>query len=128
MSRQQFSRRAALIASAGAAVMSAGTALPLSAALAPKAAMAARLDAYDRFTRRMNAGQHSEAEWQHWEEVGKHLHRDIESLPNTPENIRLKARAVLGIVEGDLSLMGGGDNTIDRLVRQIVATLSRESI
>lgn len=127
MSRQQFSRRAALVASAGVAVMSAGAALPLSAALAPKAALAERLDAYDRYTRQMNASLHSEAEWESWLETGKDLHLEIERLPNTPENIRLKARAVLGLVDGDFTMMSD-DTTVDRLISQIVAALALEDI
>lgn len=83
----------------------------------------AELDRIDREAARLNAVSAGDAEWSRWEEAMNRVYGEIERLPLTPENAKIKARAVWSIVGGDLEEINEGQSATCRLLRQIVAGL-----
>lgn len=88
----------------------------------------AELDAIDGEMRRLNALPYHgrEAEWEAAEERERRAYDHIESLPHSPENAKLKARAVMSIVQGDVSMVNEGQSTVCRLLQHIVTCLAGE--
>lgn len=82
----------------------------------------AELDAIDALTARLEADPHTDAEWDHWEQWTTRVWGEIEALPSTPENARIKARAVWSIINGDLEALNEGQSTVCRMVRQMVTS------
>lgn len=118
--------RRSLIASGLAAVVAVGAAPVLAAQARPTASAryVAELDAIDRETARLKVGRHGEAEWDRWEAWTNRVYDEIETLPTTPENVRIKARAIWSIIEGDMQDLNPGQTTVCRLVRQMVSSLA----
>ena len=119
----ETSRRNLLGAIAGVPVAAAFGTIPLPA-VAQHADLFAELDALDRETARIATSKHTDAEWDHWEAWTDRVWKQIEAMPPTPENTRLKARAVWSIVNGDVSDINEGQSTCCRLVRQVITGLA----
>lgn len=81
------------------------------------------LDAIDRETARLRVVPSSEPDWDRWEEWTCRIWKEVEALPVTAENARIKARAAWSIISGDLDDLNNGQSTCCRLVRQIVSGL-----
>lgn len=113
----------ALASSAGAVPLMAAPPTSASDGVAANSYFA-ELDAYDAFSRRLNAKPHAETDWDRWEEWGCRLHSEIEALPPTPGNARIKARAIWSIVAGDMEDLNRGQCMVDRMIRQIVTSLA----
>lgn len=85
----------------------------------------AELDAIDAFTRKLDAGDHPQAEWDRWEEWTRRVYREIEALPCTPENARIKARAIWTITNGEVEdVVAESEATACRLARQVMTSLT----
>lgn len=82
------------------------------------------LDAIDALAAHLNAVSESEAEWDRWEAWSNRVYREIESLPHSPENAKLKARAIWSITNGNMEDVNRGESTVCRLIRQIVSGLA----
>ncbi len=115
------SRRAMLGVLAAAPV-----ALTLPAIAAAGNDLEARLRQFDEWAVDINARGHlaSANELDRWEEASQLLYEEIERLPCTRENARIKALAVISINERTPSEYGTDDCTDTRLVRQVLAALS----
>lgn len=116
-------RRSLLAAAPIAAVALVAPVTALSATTGVSAYYA-ELDAIDRETARLNAVPASAAEWDHWEEWSTRIWREIEALPPTQENAKLKARAVWSIISGNMEDLNMGQSTCCRMVRQIISGLA----
>lgn len=84
----------------------------------------AELDAIDALTAHLNAHSVDEAEWDRWEQWTNRVWREIEALPPSEENAKLKARAIWSIIEGNVDDLNQGQSTVCRMVRQIVSSLA----
>jgi len=82
------------------------------------------LDAIDRETARLNAGSFDQASWDRLGAWSSRVWREIEALPPSAGNAKLKARAVWSICEGDMEDLNQGQSVACRLVRQVVAGLA----
>jgi len=85
------------------------------------------IDALDAYTRQLDAAPHPEGEWESWTKVHAEVVAKVEALPNTPENIEVRARLVWSIIGGDLDDLNDGDLPCHRLVRQIIASLAKQA-
>ncbi len=110
------------IAAGMAGVVAVGATLPVLASTSATASpYYAELDAIDAFTRALNAERHPESDWDRWEAWTNRVYREIEALPPTPENAKIKARAVWSITSGNMEDLNAGQSTCCRMVRQIIS-------
>lgn len=113
------SRRGILGAIAAGA---AAAAILPSVAFADPISLARRIADHDAWTRRLN-GRAEESEWEQWTAAGDDLFTEVEALPNTRENMQIRARAIMSICEGDVNEAVQGDTTVERLMRDILKAL-----
>ena len=92
------------------------------------AKLSAALDQYDAWTEQLNRGSAAnpspESEWDRWDAQGTVVYGTIESAPSTPENLRVKARAIYNILGGDLSQLNEQGTVLERLLVQIIGALA----
>ena len=92
----------------------------------PNAALVAELDAFDDWTRRLEANKLStEQEWNDWHDQMHSLYRRVDALPPTRENVAVKVRAVRSIhLDEDMAVTDrADDDTVTRLAMHIVRAL-----
>ena len=112
---------------AGGAALAAIAVLPVTAK-AGTGGLHDELDRLNAFTQRLNAGSSAnptpEHVWDQWDADCTRVYRAIEATPPTADNLRLKAKAVYNILEGDLSELNEQNTTVERLLVQIIAALA----
>ena len=116
--------RRSLLASGLATVVAVGAAPAALAIPSAPSPFFAELDAIDRESARLNAGSFDEATWDRWDEWSNRIYREIEALPPTPENAKIKARAIWSIIDGDMENVNTGQSAVARLVRQMISGLA----
>lgn len=116
--------RRTLLGSGIATVVAVGAAPAALAIPAKPSPFLAELDAIDQESARLNAGNFDEATWDRWDEWSNRVYREIETLPPTPENAKIKARAIWSIAEGDMENVNTGQSAVARLVRQMITGLA----